>query len=116
MGPYFDHETPLENEFTLGYVIIYPRWLGAIFHQVPVIVTIETFDLQKVSFRLLRHRLFIFVIMKPQLMLAPLAFVLAFASTTFIGMMILGDLASNLTLGRKGPLSSMHSTIFIKPW
>jgi len=69
MGPYFDHETPLENELTLGNVIIYLRWLGAIFHQGLMIVTIEALDLQKILFRLLHHQLFIecllFIIMRP---------------------------------------------------
>jgi hypothetical protein len=46
MGPYFDHETPLENELTLGNVITYPRWLGTIFHQMPMIITVEALDLQ----------------------------------------------------------------------
>jgi hypothetical protein len=48
MGPYFGHETPWENFVALGNVIICPRCLGAIFHQVFVIVKVETLDLQEI--------------------------------------------------------------------
>ncbi len=31
-APHFGHETPLENQLTLGNVVIYPRWLRLILH------------------------------------------------------------------------------------
>jgi hypothetical protein len=45
MCPYFNHETPLENPFTLGNALTYSKWLGAILHQMSIVITIETFDL-----------------------------------------------------------------------
>jgi hypothetical protein len=36
---------PWEKNITFKNVKTYLRWLGIIFHQVPMIITIETFDL-----------------------------------------------------------------------
>jgi hypothetical protein len=48
MCPYFGHEISLENQLTLDNAFIYPRWLGVIFCQMFVVVTIETFDFGEV--------------------------------------------------------------------
>jgi hypothetical protein len=42
----------LENQLTLGNVLVYLRWLEVVLHQVFVVVTIETFDLEHVSLHL----------------------------------------------------------------
>jgi len=93
---------PWKNELTLGNVITYLTWLGAIFHQMPMIIIVETFDLWQVPFRIFRHWLFTWhlfhVVMKLQLTLAPFMFVPTFASTILSSMVFMDDPTSNFTL------------------
>jgi hypothetical protein len=46
-------QSPLENQFTLGNVVIYPNWLEVVLCQMSIIVTIETLELGQISFHLL---------------------------------------------------------------
>jgi hypothetical protein len=50
VSPYFSHETPLDNQLTMGNAITYMRWLGATFHQVSIIVTLKHLTLDKFHF------------------------------------------------------------------
>jgi hypothetical protein len=92
----------LENELTLGNVVIYLKWLGVVFRQVHVIILVETLDFWQVPFCLFRHWFFtwhLFLVdMRLQLSLMPLVFVPTFASTILVNMVLLGDPTSNFTL------------------
>jgi hypothetical protein len=59
VGPYFSHETPLENQLTLSNVVTYLRWFGVVLCQIFVVVTIETFDFGHVSLCLFNRWLFV---------------------------------------------------------
>ncbi len=95
MCPYFGHEAPLDNQFTLGNALIYLGWLGVMF----VVVTIERFDLREVMLRLLDRQLFarrlFLVVLRPWL---TLALVTTFASIVWANLILLGDHTFNFTL------------------
>jgi hypothetical protein len=67
-----------------------------------MIITVETFDLWQVPFRLFCRWFFTWhlflVVMRLQFTLVPLAIVLTFASTIMANMVLLGDPTFNFTL------------------
>jgi hypothetical protein len=70
VGLYFGHKAPSENFVALGNAIIYPRYLGAIFLQMFLIVKIETLDLRNFPLCLfmfwpLAWRFFFYIVMMP---------------------------------------------------
>ncbi len=53
MGPYFGHETLLENQLTVGNVVAYPKWFKVVFYQISIVVTIEILTLTTSHFAFL---------------------------------------------------------------
>jgi hypothetical protein len=62
------------------------------------------------------HLQVILVVMRPQLALVPLLFILAHVPITQANIRFMGGLAFSFTLTMPRVLSSMHSTIFMKLW
>ncbi len=100
---YFGHKDPLENQLSLSNAFTYPRWLGAILHQMFIVITIKTFHIRQILLCLLDQWLFacqlFLVILKPCFTLAPFLFVITFTPTTWANLIFLGDLVSDFTFG-----------------
>ncbi len=120
MCPYFSHKVPLENQFTLGNALTYPRWLRVVLRQMYVVIIIETFDLGYVPLRLLHWWLFVrrlfIVVLRPRLTLAPLSFVATLAPISWSDLIILNDHASGSPLGlcKSFILHTLHHLHY--PW